>query len=253
MDLFAFICHSDPTKVRIRKRDLAEHEVKLLKMTEGRTVSLDPFAAAKDSGDSIYKLFDDVDQEHYVERGDDILEETIANDASESLLPNTSGKYLSALRGMASKGSGIPSDVTEPLIAAFMDPMSDVGPLDSVSRPNLQNCPPHVRYVVSSDVSHPSGSYYEATSFVISLVADAPVVTVAVTTTVVADIAAFLGSKARDASKDLENIVDSASAGGANADAASISKLNKPFTSSDSFYASQSLDTETMHRIYVPK
>ncbi|GKF86812.1 hypothetical protein Tco_0254639, partial [Tanacetum coccineum] len=33
----------------------------------------------------------------------------------------------------------------------------------------------------------------------------------------------------------------------------SVSKLHKASTSSDSFYASQSLDTKTMHRIYVPK
>ncbi|GKB67660.1 hypothetical protein Tco_0929072 [Tanacetum coccineum] len=36
-------------------------------------------------------------------------------------------------------------------------------------------------------------------------------------------------------------------------DTTSISKLNNPSTSSDSFYASQSLDTKTMHRVYVPR
>ncbi|GKB46430.1 hypothetical protein Tco_0897183 [Tanacetum coccineum] len=40
---------------------------------------------------------------------------------------------------------------------------------------------------------------------------------------------------------------------GANADAAGTSKLNEPADSSDSFYASQDLDSETLHRIYVPK
>nr|GEV56487.1 hypothetical protein [Tanacetum cinerariifolium] len=288
MDLFVFIRHTDPTKVRIGERDLAKREVKLLKMTGGRTVPLDPPATTspKDSGDSIDKLFDDADQEDSVERGDDVLEETIAKDASEvvaektkkkqkrkvagdasgsthppkklrddyqSLLPNTSGKSLAALRGMILKGFSIPSGVTEPLIAASLAPISDVGPLESMPGPNLRTRPPHVRYVVSSDGSHHSGSYSEATSFVRSLATDAPVVTLVVTTTVVADIAAFPDSKARDASKDHENIGDSAFAGGANTNAASISKLNKPFTSSDSFYASQCLDTETMHRIYVPK
>ncbi|GKG05352.1 hypothetical protein Tco_0325438, partial [Tanacetum coccineum] len=72
-------------------------------------------------------------------------------------------------------------------------------------------------------------------------------------TTVVADVAAILGLNARVESKNLENVGDSAFAGGANADAANISKLNKPSTSSDSFYASQSFDTETMHRVYVPR
>ncbi|GKE97487.1 hypothetical protein Tco_0020838, partial [Tanacetum coccineum] len=256
MDLFAFIRHSDPPKVGIRERDLAEREG------------------------------NDADQEHSVERGDDILEETIAKDASEvaaekpkkkrkrkvtgdasgstyppkklrddyhSLPPNTGGKSLVALRSMVPEGSGIPRGATEPLIAASVAPMPDVGHVDSVSRLNLRTRPPHVRYVVSSDGSHHSGSYFEATSFVRSLVADAPVVTIAITTTVVADVVAISYSKARDESKNFENIGDSPSAGGANADAASISKLNKPSTSSDSFYASQSLDTETMHRVYVPR
>nr|GEX58704.1 ankyrin repeat-containing protein [Tanacetum cinerariifolium] len=253
IDLFAFICHSDPTKVRIGDRDLAEREVKLLKITEARTVSLDPpvTTALEDSSDSIDKLFDDANQEHSVERGNDVLEENIAKDASESLLLNTSGKSLAALHGMVPEGSGIPSGVTKPLIAASVPPMSDVGPLDFVSEPNMRTYPPHVRYVVSSNGSHHSGSYYEATSFVRSLIVDAPVVKVVVTTTIAADIGAFSGLKSRDVSKDLENIRDSASAGGANADATNILKLNKPSTSSDSFFASQSLDTEIMHRIYV--
>nr|GEW82712.1 hypothetical protein [Tanacetum cinerariifolium] len=205
MDLFAFICHTYPTKIRIGERELVEHEVKLLKMTEGRTVPLSPPVtnAPEDSGDSIDKLFDDADQEYSVERGDDVLEETVAKDASESLLPNTSGKSLAALHGVVLEGSAIPSGVTEPLIAASVALVSDVRPLDFISP-----------------------------------AADAPVVTVAVTTIVVAD---------------LENIRDSTSAGGANEDATNISKLNKPSTLVNSFYASQSLATETMHHIYVPR
>ncbi|GJX70094.1 hypothetical protein Tco_0307265 [Tanacetum coccineum] len=248
MDLFAFIRHSDPTKVRVRERNLAEREVKLLKMTEGCTVSLGPpvTAAPGDSSDSIDRLFDegnDAGQEHSFEKDDDVLEEAISKDASEklrddyqSLPPNTSRKSLAALRGIIPEGSDLPSGATEPLIVAFVAPMPDVGPVDSVSELNLRTLPPHVRYVVSSDGSHHSGSYSEATSFVRSLVADAPIVTVAVTTTVDADVVA--GSKARDVSKDFENIGDSTSAGGVNVDAGSISKLKKTSTSSDSFYAS---------------
>ncbi|GJW17187.1 hypothetical protein Tco_0024623 [Tanacetum coccineum] len=54
-------------------------------------------------------------------------------------------------------------------------------------------------------------------------------------------------------SKNLANIREFALSCGANADAASVSKLNKPSTSSDSFYASQTLDAETMYHIYMPK
>ncbi|GKC96707.1 hypothetical protein Tco_1162149 [Tanacetum coccineum] len=61
MDLFAFIRHFDPAKVRVGERNLAEREVKWLTMTEGRTVSLDPpaTAASRDSSDSIDRLFDE--------------------------------------------------------------------------------------------------------------------------------------------------------------------------------------------------
>ncbi|GJT44305.1 hypothetical protein Tco_0953020 [Tanacetum coccineum] len=288
MDLFTFIRHSDPTKVWVRKRNLAEREVKLLKMTKGRTVSLDPLATAAsgDSVDSIDKLFDeehDAGQKYSVEKDDDVLEEAISKDASEtiaekpqkkrkrkvagdasgsvyppkklrddhqSLPPNTSGKSLTTLRGMISKGD-LPSGATEPLIVASLAPMPDVGPVDSISGLNLRTRPPHVRYVVSLDGFHHSNSYSEATSFSRSLVADAPVVTVVVTTTADANVAT--GSKVRDVSKDFENIGDSASASGVNADAVSVSKFKKPSSSSDSFYASQSLNTKTMHRVYIPR
>nr|GEZ85535.1 hypothetical protein [Tanacetum cinerariifolium] len=210
--------------------------------------------ALKESGDSIEKLFDDVDQEKAIKKSDGVLEEPIAKDALEvvaekarkkqkrkvvgdasgstyppkklrddhqSLLSNTGGKSLAALRGMVLDGSAIPSGATEPLIAASIALVSDAGPLDSMSGPNLRTCPPHVR----------------------SSVADAPVVTVAITTTIDADAAA--GSKAKDVSKDFENIKDSTSAGGVNADAASILGLKKTSTSSNSFYASQN-DTKSI-------
>ncbi|GKC51687.1 hypothetical protein Tco_1074432, partial [Tanacetum coccineum] len=197
-------------------------------------------------------------------KDDDVLEEAIAKDASEtiaekpqkkrkrkvardasgsvyppkklrddhqSLPPNTSGKSLATLRGMIPEGYDLPSGATQPLIIASVAPTSDVGPVDSVSGLNLRTRTPHVRYVVSSDGSHHSYSYSEATSFARSLVADVPVVTIAVTTTADANVAA--GLKIRDASKDIENIGDSASAGGVNADAASISKLKKTSASSD--------------------
>ncbi|GKF96758.1 hypothetical protein Tco_0292579, partial [Tanacetum coccineum] len=44
-----------------------------------------------------------------------------------------------------------------------------------------------------------------------------------------------------------------ASVGEANVNASGSSKLNEPTTSSDSFYASQDLDSKTLHNIDVPK
>nr|GEU63417.1 hypothetical protein [Tanacetum cinerariifolium] len=252
MDLFAFIGHSDPTKVRIGERNLADREIKLLKMTEGRTILLNPpvTAAPRDSGDSIDKMFDegnDANQERSV--GKDECFGGVEGRPPIFTSPS-GGKSLSALRGMVPEGSAIPSDATEPLVTASVTPMSDVGLVDSVFGLNLRTRPPRVRYVVSSDSSHYSGSYSETASLVRSP-ADVPVVTVAVTTTVDANVAT--GPKTKDAPKDLEHIGDSSSACGVDADAVSISKLKKPSNSSDSFYASQSLDTKTMHRVYVPR
>nr|GEU69235.1 hypothetical protein [Tanacetum cinerariifolium] len=141
-------------------------------------------------------------------------------DNHQSLPPPTGGKSLSSLRGMVSEGSAIPSDATEPLVTASVTPMSDVGPVDFVSGLNLRTRPPYVRYVVSSDSSHYSGSYSEIASLIRSAT-NVSVVTDAVTTTVDANVA--IGPKTKNAPKDFEHIGDSA------------------------------LDTETMHRVYVPR
>ncbi|GKB17581.1 hypothetical protein Tco_0851504 [Tanacetum coccineum] len=254
MDLFAFIRHSDPTKVRVGERNLVDGELKLLKMTEGRTVALDPPATAVSGGNA---------SEVVVEKPQKKRKRKVIGDASgsalppkrlrddhQSLPPRTGGKSLTALRGMVPDGSIIPSDAMRPAVTASVTPTPDVETVDSVSGLNLRTRPPHVRYVVSSDSSLHSDSYSEAASLVRS-VADAPVVTVAVTTTIDANVAA--GSKAKDVLREIEHIGDSASAGRIEADAVSISKLKKPSISSNSFYASQSLDTETLHRVYVPR
>ncbi|GJY05407.1 hypothetical protein Tco_0371347 [Tanacetum coccineum] len=111
MDLFAFIRHSDPTKVRVGERNLADRELKLLKMTEGRTVALDPLATAvsRSSSDSIDRLFDDGDdagQEHSAER-DNVQEEVIAKDASGVVVEKPQKKRKRKVIGDAS-GSALP-------------------------------------------------------------------------------------------------------------------------------------------------
>ncbi|GKE72691.1 hypothetical protein Tco_1534732, partial [Tanacetum coccineum] len=206
MELFAFIRHSDPTKVRIGKRDLAKREVKPLKMTEGRTVLLDPpaTAASGGSGDNIDKLFDEGDdagQEHSVKKDDDVLEETIGQDVFDVAVEKAKKKQKRKVTGDASGFTHppkklrddyqpVPPNTSGKSLAALCGLVSD-----------------------GSNDSHHSGSYSEAS-----------VVTVAVTTTVVADVASIPGLKARVESKNIENVRDFASAGGANADAAIISK-----------------------------
>ncbi|GJR21224.1 hypothetical protein Tco_0969751 [Tanacetum coccineum] len=294
MNLFLFIHHSDPTKVRVGERNVAEGEVKLLTLTEGRVVLLVPPASAASVGsnDSIDKLFDDgndVGQEHPTEKDDNVLAKTIAKDASKvvektkkskrkrkatgdasgSTFPpkklgedyhaatsNIGGKSLATISGLIPEGFSVSSEVAEPRVVASMTPMLDCGddgPTDSVSRLNLRTHPPAMRYVVSSDDSHHSGSRSEVNSLASSPAADAPVMTVAITTTIAVDVSVVPVSKGRVKPGNFENFRDSASAGGANANVASSSKLDEPATSSDSFYASQDLDSEPLHRMYVPK
>ncbi|GJV23644.1 hypothetical protein Tco_1376339 [Tanacetum coccineum] len=144
MDLFVFIRHSDPTKVRVRRRNLAKHEM----FGEGS----------------------DADQEHLAEKDDDILEEVFALDASEVVAEKAKKKRKRKVTEDASAGFAIPSDATRPLVTASVTPILDVGPVDSVSGLNLWTRPSYVRYVVSSDSSHHSSSYSEAVSLVRSLV-----------------------------------------------------------------------------------
>ncbi|GJR54261.1 hypothetical protein Tco_1404782 [Tanacetum coccineum] len=143
--------------------------------------------------------------------------------------PNIGGKSLATIHILISAGSSVSSEVTEP---------RDDGPTDSVSGLNLWTRPPSMRYVVSSDDSHHSSSHSEVNSFSRSPVADAPVMTVAVTTTIAADISVVPVSKDRVMSGNLENFGDYVFAGGANANVVGSLKLNEPTTSSDSLYAS---------------
>nr|GEY66980.1 hypothetical protein [Tanacetum cinerariifolium] len=292
MDLFAFIRHSDPTKVRVGERENTKREVKMLMLTDGRIVSLDPLASAASGGssDSIDKLFDEGDdagQEHSFERDDDVPEETVAKDvlevavemikkkhkrkavgvASGSTFPhkklredycaatsNVDGKSLATIRGLILEGSSVPSRVTEPSLVASVTPTPNGGndrPTDFVSGLNLRTRPPDATYVVPSDDSHHLNSRFEVNPFARSPVADAPVMTIAITTTVAIDASVVLPPKVRIESKNFEIFGDSASTGEANANVAGTSKLNEPVDSSDSFYASQDLDSETLHRIYL--
>nr|GEU55828.1 hypothetical protein [Tanacetum cinerariifolium] len=265
MDLFVFIRHSDPTKIRIGERDLAESEVKLMKMAEGHTMSLDPSVTATsgDSGDSINKLFDegnDAGQEHSVKRMMMFWRRLFLRMLQKLSLtkPRRNGKgrllvMLAVPPFLPRNGSSVPSGVTKPPTIVYVPPTPNDGSTDSVSGPNLRTCPPSLMYVVSLDDSHRSSSCSEIKSFARSPAKDAPVKTVAVTTTVTVDASIVSHPKVRVVSKNLEIVVDSAFAGGVNADAAGTSKLNKPVDSSDSFYASQDLDSDTLHHIYIPK
>nr|GEU32354.1 reverse transcriptase domain-containing protein [Tanacetum cinerariifolium] len=182
IDLFAFIRYSDPTKVVVEERNVADREAKLLVSTKGRTVSLTLPAppALGDSGDSIAKFFDEgngAEQECSTEKGDVVLEETIAMDVSEIVVEKTKKKQKNKAFGDASSSTHPPKRLRENFHAATFDiggkSLATLLGLileDSfVSELNLQARPLVAR----------------------SSVADALVVTVVATTTIAADVSAI--------------------------------------------------------------
>ncbi|GJW46019.1 hypothetical protein Tco_0077665 [Tanacetum coccineum] len=180
MDLFAFIRYFDPTKVVVGERNVADGEAKLLVSTKGRTIPLAPPApaASGNSVDSIDELFDkgnDAEQER-TEKGDDVLEETIAKDFLEIDVEKTKKKRTSKAVGDASGSNHPPKRLREDFYAAtsdigekFLAAIRGLIPKDfPLSKLNLRTHPLVVR----------------------SSVADVPVVTVVATTTIVADVSA---------------------------------------------------------------
>ncbi|GKD64645.1 hypothetical protein Tco_1306753, partial [Tanacetum coccineum] len=223
MDLFAFIRHSDPTKVRIGEREPAERE----DVSEVAVEKTKKKRKRKAGGDASGFTFP-----HKKLRED-------YHAAASSI----GGKSLATIRGLIPDGSSVSSGVTKPPAVVFVTPTPDDGPTDSVSGLDLRICPPSLRYVVSSDDSHHSSSCSEVNSFARSPAADIPVIIVVVTTTVTVDASAMI----------LIIQVHDVLPPKVNANAAGTSKLNEHAVSSDSFYASLDLDSETLRRIYVPK
>ncbi|GKB24455.1 hypothetical protein Tco_0863856 [Tanacetum coccineum] len=182
-------------------------------------------------------MFDDgndVEPKHPTGGNDDVLAETIAKDVLEVVVEKTTkSKQKRKETGDASVFTFPPKKLREDYHAAT----SNIGGKSLAT----------IRSLISE------GSRSEVNSFAKSHVADALVMIVAVTTTIAVDVSVVPVSKDRVKSKNLENFRDSVSAGGANANVSSSPKLNEPATSSDSFYASKDLDSETLHRIYVPK
>ncbi|GKF16157.1 hypothetical protein Tco_0061075, partial [Tanacetum coccineum] len=125
---------------------------------------------------------------------------------------------------------------------------------DSVSGPNLRTIPPAVRFVISSDLSHHSGTHavdVELSSLIRSTVPDPLVMTAAVTTTIVVETSLVSVPKVKVQPVNPVLFGDSISTSGH--DVTGPSSLAHPDLSADSFYTVQGLNPETLHRVYVPK
>ncbi|GJZ84526.1 hypothetical protein Tco_0649865 [Tanacetum coccineum] len=274
MDLFSFIHHADPTKVRVGVMEKAGHQVSLLEATRERVVPLSPLVpvnATSSEGnmtESIDRLFDeanDAEKEHFTGGGEYVaLTEAIVEPVYEDVAEKP--RRLKKKRKAAGDASGstLPSkklrddygtSATVPLVTSFMTPTPEReggDHTDSVPGPNLYTKPAAVRFVISSDLSHHSGTHamdVEVSSLVRSTVSDPPVMTAAVTTTSIVETPLVLVSKVTIKPVNPTLFGDSMST--SEPDGAGHSSLIHPELSVYSFYAIQDLNPKTLHRLYT--
>ncbi|GKA93816.1 hypothetical protein Tco_0815802, partial [Tanacetum coccineum] len=248
MDIFAFIRTTDPTKVKVAKRERREYELRLLEITVGRTVPLLP--VAPDHGESeldasVDKLFDEGGSGTQVEQGDSVGDgdgqdtviqpftvttNTVAEDVI--LLQPRGGKSRSAVQQLFARAVQNAEVRGEPLptlpfatSSVFAKPeRKDEGHTDSVTRLNLRTI---------SAPQRPS----------------IPVITSATTVTSTADPAMVVKEKVV---KPSFFAVDSSSAGGADPNAGIFSDL----TESDFLVSGVRtvIDPDTdLQKVYVPR
>ncbi|GJT18356.1 hypothetical protein Tco_0877062 [Tanacetum coccineum] len=175
MDLLSFIWIADPTKVRIRERQRAEDEPKLLDTTVGRVVPLLPVAPARgedELDDSVDRLFDK-------EGSGEVISEEVASlqprhkkkqktivDTGEPLHPAKKLRINHETPGgptVGGKGGHAP---TLPFVTSFVSATSEREEgdhVDSLARANLRTIGALQRFVISSDSSHCSGTHVAET------------------------------------------------------------------------------------------
>ncbi|GJZ34555.1 hypothetical protein Tco_0580372 [Tanacetum coccineum] len=198
--------------------NVADGEAELLVSTKGRTVPLAPSASAAsgDSSDSIDKLFEegnDAEQERSTERGDDVLEETIAKDVPEIVVEKTKKKRKGKAVADASGSTHPPKRLREDFHAAT----SDIG------RKSLAA----IRGLIPKDSSVSELNLRTRPLIARSSIADVPVVTVVATTTVAVDVSTILHPPVRVVFESPTSV------GGAKKNVTNDSVLDDPYVCRD--------------------
>ncbi|GJZ90499.1 hypothetical protein Tco_0662426 [Tanacetum coccineum] len=215
MDLFAFINHADPTKVRIGEKQIKEGQTLLLECTRGRVV---PLAGVNDQGNQN----DDVQDENPVEAGivriEDEVPSTVAEKAKGSrkkrkAAGGASGSNLPPKKLRADHGtSRVGASTGGKFVVALQ------GLLERSTLPIKVGVTAHLteRFVVLSDSpchSSSNAADAEVSSVVRSLVLDPPIMTTAIAITVVSAASLVPVHRAGDEPVHASIFADSTSAG----------------------------------------
>ncbi|GKB01378.1 hypothetical protein Tco_0829422 [Tanacetum coccineum] len=215
--------------------------------------------------ESTDRLFDEgngAEEEHSTEGGEYValtkaIVEPVNEDAAEK------PRRLKKKRKTAGDASGstLPpkklredygSSTTVPFVTSSVTPTPEREGgecTNSVSGPNLRTKPTGVRFVISSDSSHHSGTHaanVEVSSLVRSTIPDPPVMTAAVATTAVIETSLVSVPKVKVNPINPALFKDSISISGHNV--AGPSSPIHPDLSADSFYAVQDLNLQTLYR-----
>nr|GEW32745.1 hypothetical protein [Tanacetum cinerariifolium] len=259
MDLFAFINHADPTKVRIGGKKIEERKTPLLESTRGRVVPLAGVNEQGNQNDDVQNAGAHVVQDEGVNIfADDEVEATVSNkpNGTKKKRKTASGasSYVLHLKRLRedhdTSGDAGASTVGKSLVH------ESGGRTEFIFGPNLRTRHPAERFVISSDSSHHSSTNAaddEVTSIVRSPAPPHPVMTAAIATTAIASVisASVLEVGTEPARRSLFR--DSASPSTAEANIVGPSQPTGAEVSADTFYVSQDMDSETLQHVYAPQ
>nr|GEW36088.1 transposase (putative), gypsy type [Tanacetum cinerariifolium] len=236
MDLFAFIHHADPTKVRIKEReDVGAHVVNEEGADDSTTYQIEKSDhVVQDEGANIVRIEDEVPA-------------TVAERAKGSRKKRkTTG---------GNSGSSIPPKK----LRVDHDTSGSIASTGGKSVVVLQSLLEHNTLPVKVGVTAVAALPFITSSMSLmlerggSLVSEPPIMTAAIATTVVADTSSISAPKAGEKSVHASIFTDSTSTCTVGPDIASPSQPAGIELSADTFYVSQDKDSETLRQIYIPR
>ncbi|GJU36165.1 hypothetical protein Tco_1184519 [Tanacetum coccineum] len=248
MNLFAFIHHADPTKVKIGEREIREGEVPLLELTKDHVV---PLAGMYDQGDVAALGVDDEAQALVADKPKKLKKRKTADGAGGSGLPP---------KNTLTAEVGVTAAATIPLVTSSVAPILEHEGgeyADFVSVANVRTGRPTERFVISSDThdSNVNVADDEVSSIVRSTVPNSTISILAILTIAVATIvvAGTSISLLRDVNKATHASIfaDYTSVGNVDPDATGPSQPSGNDISSESFYVSLDMDSEALRQAYL--
>nr|GEY30489.1 hypothetical protein [Tanacetum cinerariifolium] len=279
MDLFAFIRHADPTKVKIGDSEGVGNDnvnkgsggVAAADQTEqsgpivrigGLDIEVDVEAQAlvadKPKKFRKRKTVDGASGSGHPPKR---LRED--HDTFGDVCASTAGKTLAALQDLLDKSTlvmeiGVTTATTVPFVTSSVTPTPEHEGgeyTDSVSAANFRTKHSAGRFVISSDTpndSNVNAADDEVSSVVMFVVTGPVVLTTVVATTVIVGTSVPQPKEVNEPTC-ASIFADSTSAGNVGPDVAKPSQPAGNDISSESFYVSLDMDSETLHHTYVPK